>query len=55
MTESLNIILMSNDSNNSVGVIQNTEVSAALQHGSWCASGATDIQLQFEITYNWQR
>lgn len=40
MTESLNIILMSNYSNNSVGVIQNTEVDAALQHGSWCASGA---------------
>lgn len=34
MTESLNIILMSNDSNNFVGVIQNTEVNAALQHGT---------------------
>lgn len=55
MTESLNIILMSNDSNNSVGVIQNTEVDAALQHGSWCASGAADSLLQFETTFNWQR
>lgn len=34
MTESLNIILMSNDSNDSVGVIQNTEVNAALQHAA---------------------
>lgn len=55
MTESLNIILMSNDSNNSDGVIQNTEVNAALQHGSQHASGAEDSQFQPEITYNRQR
>jgi len=55
MTESLNIILMSNDSNDSVGVIQNSEVNAALQHGSWHASGAGDSQLQSEIPYNWQK
>lgn len=50
MTESLNIILMSNDSNNSVGVIQNAEVNAALQHGSWHALEAEDSQFQSEIT-----
>lgn len=52
MTESRNIILMSNDSNDSVGVIQNAEVNAALQHGSQRASAAEDSQLQPEITYN---
>ena len=55
MTEPLNIILMSNDSNDSIGVIQNAEVSAALQHGSRRGSGAEDSQLQSEITYNWKR
>lgn len=55
MTESLNIILMSNDWNNSVGVFQNTEVNAAVQHGSRCASGDEDSQLPSEITYNCQR
>lgn len=55
MTESLNIILMSNDSNDSLGVIQNTEVTAALLHGSQHASGAEDSQVQSEITCDWQR
>lgn len=34
MMESLNIILMSNDLNDSVEIIQNAEVNAALQHGA---------------------